>query len=54
MVNKTTMFENYIMYLNICPPELETRNMLNELNMFYRKDLEEISEMLFHLYKKRV
>ena len=45
MVNKQTMFMNYVMYLNICPPELETRNMLNELNMFYRKDLEEVDNM---------
>jgi len=44
-VNKPTIFIKYVMFLSICPPELETRNMLNELNIFYRKDLEEIPDM---------
>jgi 26S proteasome regulatory subunit N5 len=44
-VNKQTIFNNYVMFLNVCPPELETRNMFNELNIFYRKDLEEVPDM---------
>ncbi len=47
MVNKQTVFMNYVMFLNLCPPELETRNMFNELNIFYRKDLEEAPDMDF-------
>lgn len=45
-VNKQILFYNYVMYLSICPLELETKNMLNELNLSYKKDLEENSEML--------
>jgi hypothetical protein len=33
------------MYLTICPPELATRNMLNELNISYKKDIEECPDM---------
>lgn len=51
--NKKLIFVNYVMFLAICPPELETKNMLNELNMFYKKDLEENPEMLF-IVKKRL
>jgi 26S proteasome regulatory subunit N5 len=40
-LNKKILLVNYVMYLTICPPELETKNMLNELNLHYRKDLEE-------------
>ena len=29
------LFENYVMFLSICPPELETKNMFNELNIIY-------------------
>ena len=53
MENKKTLFENYVMYLCVCPPELETRNMLNELNIFYRKDLEELPDM-DHIVKRRL
>lgn len=45
-VNKQILFFNYVMYLAICPPELEAKNMLNELNLFYKKDLEENKDML--------
>jgi 26S proteasome regulatory subunit N5 len=45
-VNINALFVNYVMHLTICPPELETRNMLNELNISYKKDLEECSDML--------
>ena len=43
--NKNLLFVNYVMFLSICPPVLETKNMLNELNLFYKKDLEENQEM---------
>lgn len=44
-VNMNILFVNYVMYLTICPPELATRNMLNELNISYKKDLEECPDM---------
>lgn len=44
-LNKKILLVNYVMYLTICPPELETRNMLNELNLFYKKDIEENSDI---------
>lgn len=50
--NKNHLFVNYVMYLAVCPPELETKNMLNELNMFYKKDLEENPDMLLIVTKK--
>jgi 26S proteasome regulatory subunit N5 len=50
---KKNLFENYILFLSICPPELETKNMFNELNMFYKKDLEENSE-INEVVKKRL
>ena len=31
------LFENYVLFLSICPPELETKNMLNELIIKYKK-----------------
>jgi 26S proteasome regulatory subunit N5 len=43
---KHILFVNYVTFLAICPPELETRNMFNELNLFYKKDLEENTDML--------
>lgn len=51
--NKKNLFENYILFLSLCPPELETKNMFNELNMFYKKDLEDNSEMN-EVVKKRL
>lgn len=51
--NKKALFVNYVMFLAVCPPELETKNMFNELNMFYKKDLEENPEML-SVVKKRL
>ena len=33
------LFENYVLFLSICPPELETKNILNELLIKYKKDL---------------
>jgi 26S proteasome regulatory subunit N5 len=51
--NRKLIFINYVMFLAICPPELETKNMFNELNLFYKKDLEENPEML-SVVKKRL
>jgi len=51
--NKKALFVNYVIFLSICPPELETKNMFNELNLFYKKDLEENPEML-SVVKKRL
>ena len=34
------LFQNYVLYLSICPPELETRNMYNELKLKYKKELD--------------
>ena len=39
--NLDDLFQNYVLYLSICPPELETKNMLNELKLKYKKELEE-------------
>ncbi len=44
-LNKKILLVNYVMYLTICPPELETRNMLNELNIYYKKDIEENADL---------
>lgn len=39
--NMNFLFQNYVLFLSICPPELETVNMLNELNNNYRQDLDQ-------------
>jgi 26S proteasome regulatory subunit N5 len=39
------LFQNYVMYLSICPPDMETKIMLNELNENYRKDLDHRLDM---------
>ena len=52
-LSKNKLFVNYVMFLSICPPELETKNMFNELNLFYKKDLEQNSDMLI-VVKKRL
>ena len=44
-LNKKILLVNYVMYLTICPPELETKNMLNELSIYYKKDIEENSDI---------
>jgi 26S proteasome regulatory subunit N5 len=41
----SSLFTNYVMFLSICPPELETKNMLNELNLNYKKDLDRFPDM---------
>ena len=34
------LFENYVLFLSICPPELETKNMFNELKLEYKIQLD--------------
>jgi 26S proteasome regulatory subunit N5 len=46
------LFENYVLFLSICPPELETRNMLNELLIKYKKELDKDSHILFIVEKR--
>ena len=41
------LFQNYVLYLSICPPELETINMYNELKLNYKKELDENKIILY-------
>ena len=45
------LFVNYVMFLAICPPVLEAKNMFHELNLKYKKDLEENRDMLLIVKK---
>jgi 26S proteasome regulatory subunit N5 len=47
------LFENYVLYLSICPPELETKNMLNELILKYKKELD-INKNILYIVEKRL
>jgi len=47
------LFENYVLYLSICPPELETKNMLNELKIKYKKELD-VNENILYVVEKRL
>ena len=38
--NLYELFQNYVLYLSICPPELETKNMYYELQLNYKKELD--------------
>ena len=38
--NSQEYFENYIMFLSLCPPEHETKNMFKEVEKSYKHDLE--------------
>ncbi len=51
-VTSNTLFVNYVMFLSICPPELETKNMFNELNLNYKKNLEGNEDMLNLVVKR--
>ena len=42
------LFQNYVLYLSICPPELETRNMYNELKLKYKKELD-ANKIIFYI-----
>ena len=46
------LFENYVLFLSICPPELETKNMLNELLIKYKKELDKKKEILYIVEKR--
>ena len=46
------LFENYVLYLSICPPELETKNMLNELIIKYKKELDKDENILYIVEKR--
>ena len=46
------LFENYVLFLSICPPELETKNMLNELLIKYKKELDKNNHILFIVEKR--
>ena len=46
------LFENYVLFLSICPPELETKNMLNELLIKYKKELDKNKNILFIVEKR--
>jgi 26S proteasome regulatory subunit N5 len=50
--NLEQIFENYILFLSICPPELETKNMLNELLIKYKKDLDKNKTLLYIVEKR--
>ena len=47
------LFENYVLYLSICPPELETKNMLNELMIKYKKELD-VNKNILYVVEKRL
>ena len=46
------LFENYVLFLSICSPELETRNMLNELLIKYKKELDKNNHILYIVEKR--
>ena len=46
------LFENYVLFLSICPPELETKNMLNELIIKYKKELDKDENILYIVEKR--
>jgi 26S proteasome regulatory subunit N5 len=50
--NLQQLFENYVLFLSICPPELETKNMLNELIIKYKKELDINKNVLFIVEKR--
>ena len=41
------LFENWVLFLSLCPPELETKNMLNELLLKYKKQLDYDKNILY-------
>ena len=47
------LFENYVLFLSICPPELETRNMFNELSIKYKKELDK-NQFILYVVEKRL
>ena len=51
--NLELLFQNYVLFLAICPPELETKNMLNELKIKYKKQLD-IDPNILYIVEKRL
>ena len=47
------LFENYVLFLSICPPELETKNMFNELKIKYKKELD-IDKNILYIVEERL
>ena len=47
------LFENYVLFLSICPPELETKNMLNEILLKYKKELY-LDDNILYIVEKRL
>ena len=47
------LFENYVLFLSICPPEMETKNMFNELILRYKKELD-LDENILYIVEKRL
>ena len=51
--NLELLFQNYVLFLAICPPELEMKNMLNELKIKYKKQLD-IDKNILYIVEKRL
>jgi len=47
------LFENYVLFLSICPPELETKNMFNELKLKYKKQLD-LDKNILYIVEERL
>ncbi|MCQ2817030.1 MAG: PCI domain-containing protein [archaeon] len=47
------LFENFVLFLSICPPEKETKNMFFELNQNYRQDLDQ-NVLILNIVLKRL
>ena len=50
--NLKKLFENYVLFLSICPPEMETKNMFNELLIKYKKELDLDGNILYIVEKR--
>ena len=51
--NLKKLFENYVLFLSICPPEMETKNMFNELFIKYKKELD-LDRNILYIVEKRL
>ena len=47
------LFENWVLFLSLCPPELETKNMLNELLIKYKKQLD-LDKNILYIVEERL
>ena len=50
--NLKKLFENYVLFLSICPPEMETKNMFNALFIKYKKELDLDGNILYIVEKR--